>query len=200
MPAIAPHAAIVGLELLALEDVSDQVSLVLKTAAEFVAVRRLEVMLKTEMAKNPLRVDQGFRCAKEQPRSCTAQFRKRLLYAVVDDSFEKTFARVPTAIELERNLRIAFTAQSLGETSAQRGPDDPVQFGGRRRTSSQRFERKAETADDALGRINQRSVQIDQKRTSPIGFRRRCCRIVRRFGCLLLRRRRPTGLGGDMGR
>ena len=46
MPAIAPHAAIVGLELLALEDVSDQVRFVLKTAAEFVAVRRLEVMLK----------------------------------------------------------------------------------------------------------------------------------------------------------
>ena len=200
MLAIAPHPAIAGIEPLTLEDVSNQVGLVLEAAAKLVAISRLEVMLEAEVAKNPLRVDKGLRRAKEEARSRGPQIGKRLLHAVVDDSFEKTFARVPTAIELERNLRIAFTAQSLGETSAQRGPDDPVQFGGRRRTSSQRFERKAETADDALGRISQRSVQIDQKRTSPIGFRRRCCRIVRRFGCLLLRRRSPTGLGGDMGR
>ena len=108
MPAIALHAAIVGLELLALEDVSDQVSLVLKASPKLVAVGRLEVMLKTEMAKNPLRVDKGLRRAKEEARSRSPRIGKRLLHAVIDDSFEKTFGRVPTAIELERNLRIAF--------------------------------------------------------------------------------------------
>ena len=90
MLAIAPHAAIVGLEPLTLENVSNQVRLVLKAAAKLVAVSRLEMMLKVEVAKNPLRVDKGFRRAKEEARSRGAQFGKRLLHAVIDGRFEKT--------------------------------------------------------------------------------------------------------------
>lgn len=65
MLAIAPHAAIAGLEPLTLENVSDQVRLVLKSAAKLVAVGRLEMMLKAEVAENPLRVYERFRGAKE---------------------------------------------------------------------------------------------------------------------------------------
>ena len=60
MLAIAPHAAIVGLEPLTHENVSNQVRLVLKAAAELVAVSPLEVTLKVEVAEDTLRVDEGF--------------------------------------------------------------------------------------------------------------------------------------------
>ena len=42
MFAVAPHAAIVGLEPFALENVSNEVRLVLKPAAKLVAIGRLE--------------------------------------------------------------------------------------------------------------------------------------------------------------
>ena len=132
MLAIAPHAAIVRLEPLTLENVSDQVCLVLKAPAKLVAIGRLEVSLKVEMAEDPLCVDEGFRRAKEEARSRGAQIGKRLLHAVIDDRFEKTIGRIPVAIDLERFLGIAFAVQRLGETSAQRRSNDPVQFGGRR--------------------------------------------------------------------
>ena len=118
MLAIAPHAAIVGLEPLALENVSNQVRLVLKPAAKLVAVSRLEVTLKVEMAEDPLRVDERFRGAKEEARSRGAQFSQRLVHALVDESLEKTFGRIAAAIDLERLLGIAFAIQRLGETSA----------------------------------------------------------------------------------
>src|ERR1700722_20484701 len=124
-------------------------------------------MLETEVAKYPLRIDEGLRRAQEEARPLGAQFAKRLLHAVIDDSFEKTRRPIPAAIVPEGLLGIAFAVQRLGETSAQRRADDPVQFGGRRRASSQGFERHTKAADDALGRIGQRSVQIDQKRASP---------------------------------
>jgi len=181
MLAITPHAAIVGLEPLTLKNVSNQVRLVLKAPTKLVAIGRLKMTLKVEVAEDPLGVDQGFGRAEEEARPCGAQIGKRLLYAVIDDGFEKTVGRIPAAIELERLLGIAFTAQSLGETSAQRRPDDPVQFGGRRRDSSQRFERKAEAADDALSRVGQRSVQIDQERASPSGLRRQRFGTARRL-------------------
>ena len=136
MLAIAPHAAIVGLEPLTLENVGDQLRLVLEAPAKLVAVSRLEVMLKVEMAQDPLGVDKRFCRAKEEARSCGAQFSKRLLHPVIDGRFEKTFDRIPAAIDLERLLGIALAVQRLGETSAQRRPDDPVQFRGRRRDSS----------------------------------------------------------------
>ena len=67
MLAIAPHAAIVGLEPLTLEDVTNKVGLVLKAATKLVAIGRLEVPLKVEVAgEDPLGVDQGFRRAKEE--------------------------------------------------------------------------------------------------------------------------------------
>ena len=108
MPAIAPHAAIVGLESLTLKNVSNQVGLVLEAAAELVAVSRLEVMLQAEVAEYPLRVDKGLRRAKEEARSLGAQFGKRLLYAFIDGRFEKTFDRISATIDLERLLWIAF--------------------------------------------------------------------------------------------
>ena len=64
-----------------------------------------------------------------------AQIGKRLLYAVIDDSFEKTVGRIPAAIDFDRLLWITFAVERLGETSAQRRPDDPIQFRGRRRDS-----------------------------------------------------------------
>lgn len=200
MLAIAPHAAIVGLEPLTLEDVTNKVGLVLKAATKLVAIGRLEVLLKVEVAEDPLGVDKGLRRAKEEARSRGAQFSKRLPHPVIDGSFEKTFDRIPTAIDLERLLGITFAVKRLGETSAQRRSDDPVQFRGRRRDSSQRFERKAEAADDALSRVGQRSVQIDQERASPIGLRRQRSTIPRRFGRFLLRRCSPTVVGGGLGR
>ena len=106
MLAIAPHAAIIGLELLALENVGNQVRLVLEAAAKLVAVSPLEMTRKVEMAEDPLRVDLRFGRAKEQARSCAAQFGKRLLDAVIDESFEKTVGRIPVAIDLERFLGI----------------------------------------------------------------------------------------------
>jgi len=136
MLAIAPHAAIVGLEPLTLENVSNQVRLVLEAAAKFVAVRSLEVTRKVEAAKDPLRKDKGFCRAKKEARSRGAQFAKCLLHAVVHESFEKTVGRIPAAIDLERLLGITLAVQRLGETSAQRRPDDPVQFGGRGRDSA----------------------------------------------------------------
>ena len=57
MLAIAPHAAIVGLEPLTLEDVTNKVGLVLKAATKLVAIGRLEVLLKVEVAEDPLGVD-----------------------------------------------------------------------------------------------------------------------------------------------
>ena len=104
--AIAPHAAIVGLEPFTLKNVSNQVGLVLKAPAKLVAVGPLEVMLKVEVGKNPLRVDEGFRRAKEEARSRGPQIGKRLLHAVIDDGFEQTLGRVPAAIDLERLLRV----------------------------------------------------------------------------------------------
>ena len=189
MLAIAPHAAIVGLEPLALENVSDQVRLVLKAPAELVAVGRLEVTLKVEVGEDPLGVDEGLRRAKEEARSRGAQFASASFTPVIDDSLEKTFGRIAAAIDLERLLGIALAVQRLGETSAQRRPDDPGEFRGRRRASSQRLERKAKAADDALGRVGQRSVQIDQERASPIGLRRRRSSIARCSGRLPPRRR-----------
>ena len=90
MLAIAPHAAIVGLEPLTLKNVSNQVRLVLEAAAKLVAVSRFEVTLKVEVAEDPLGVDKGFRRAKEEARSRGAQFGERLLHAVIHESFEKT--------------------------------------------------------------------------------------------------------------
>ncbi len=55
MLAIAPHAAIVGLEPLPLENVGNQLRLVLEAPAKLIAVSRLEVMLKVEMAQDALR-------------------------------------------------------------------------------------------------------------------------------------------------
>ena len=51
MLAVSPHATIVSLKLLALEDVSNQVRLVLKTAAKLIAVGRFKVALKIEVAE-----------------------------------------------------------------------------------------------------------------------------------------------------
>ena len=48
MLAIAPHAAIVGLEPLTLENVSDKVRLVLKAAAKLVAVSPLEMRSRSK--------------------------------------------------------------------------------------------------------------------------------------------------------
>ena len=107
MLAIAQHAAIVGLEPLTLKNVANQVRLVLKAAAKLVAIGRLKMALKVEVAKDPLGVDEGFRRAKEEARPSAAQIGKRLLYAVIDGSFEKTFDRIPGAINLERLLGIA---------------------------------------------------------------------------------------------
>src|SRR4029077_19136338 len=87
MLAIAPHAAIVGLEPFTLKNVSNQVRLVLEAAAKLVAIGRLEVMLKVEVGEDPLRVDERFCRAKEEAGPCGAQIGKRLLYAVIDDSF-----------------------------------------------------------------------------------------------------------------
>jgi len=109
MLAIAPHAAIVGLESLTLKNVSNKVRLVLKAAAKLVAIGRLEVTLKVEVAEDPLGVDKGLRRAKEEARSRGAQFSKRLPHPVIDGSFEKTFDRIPAAIDLERLLGITFT-------------------------------------------------------------------------------------------
>ena len=95
MLAIAPHAAIVGLEPLTLKNVSNQVRLVLEAAAKLVAVSSLEVTLKVEVAEDPLGVDERLCRAKEEARSLGAQFCKRLLDAVVHESFEKTFGRIP---------------------------------------------------------------------------------------------------------
>ena len=136
MLTIAPHAAIVGLEPLTVKNVSNQVRLVLKAAAELVAIGRLKMTLKVEVAEDPLGVDKGLRRAKEEARSRGAQIGKRLLYAVIDDSFEKTVGRIPAAIDFDRLLWITFAVKRLGETSAQRRPDDPIQFSGRRRDSS----------------------------------------------------------------
>ena len=136
MLAIAPHAAIAGLEPLTLKNVSNQVRLVLKAAAKLVAISPLEVTIEVEVAEDPLRVDQRFGRAKEEARSCGAQIGKRLLHAVIDDSFEKTVGRIPAAIDPERFLWITFAVKRLGETSPQRRPDDPVQFGGRRGDSA----------------------------------------------------------------
>ena len=108
MLAIAPHAAIVGLEPLTLKNVSNQVCLVLEAAAELVAVGPLEVTLKVEVAEDPLGVDERLCRAKEEARSCGAQFSERLLYPIVHDGFEKTVDRIPAAIDLERLLRITF--------------------------------------------------------------------------------------------
>ena len=108
MLAVAPHAAIVGFEPLTLENVRNQVRLVLKTAAKLVAVGRLEVMLKAEVAEDTLRVDKGFRRAQEEARSRGALFGERLLHAVIDESFEKTRGPVPAAIVLEGLLGIPF--------------------------------------------------------------------------------------------
>ena len=60
MLAIAQHAAIVGLEPLTLKNVANQVRLVLKAAAKLVAIGRLKMALKVEVAKDPLGVDEGF--------------------------------------------------------------------------------------------------------------------------------------------
>ena len=46
MLAIAPHAAIAGLEPLTLKNVSNQVRLVLKAAAKLVAISPLEVTIE----------------------------------------------------------------------------------------------------------------------------------------------------------
>ncbi len=118
MLAIAPHAAIVGLKPLAFENVSDEVRLVLKPAAKLVAVSRLEVTLEVEMGEDPLRVDEGFRGAKEEARSRGAELSQRFVYALVDESLEQPFGRIAAAIDLERLLGIAFAIQRLGETSA----------------------------------------------------------------------------------
>src|ERR1700677_3664485 len=106
MLAIAPHAAIVRLEPLALKNVANQVRLILKAAAKLVAIGRLKMTLKVEMAEDPLRVDEGFRRAKKEARPRGAQIGKRLLHAVVHDSFEKTVGRIPATIDLERLLWI----------------------------------------------------------------------------------------------
>jgi hypothetical protein len=151
--------------------VSNQIRLVLETSAKLIAVGRLEMMIEAEVAKDPRRVDKGLGCAKKEARPRCAQFGKRLPHSVIDGRFEKTLDRIPAAIDLESLLRIGVAVKRLGKTSAQRGPDDPVQIRCRRGDSSERFERQAKAAYYAFSRVGQRPVQIDQERASPIGFR-----------------------------
>src|SRR5438552_3366788 len=57
MPAIAPHAAIAGVERPALENMADQIALVLMAPVELSPIDSLEITLKIEMTQDALRVD-----------------------------------------------------------------------------------------------------------------------------------------------
>ncbi len=169
MPAIAPHAAIRRLEVLLVENAGDEIALVVVAAVELGAIDALKVPTQIKVLENAPRIDKGFRGAEKQPRPRRAKFRQDLRHAIVDDRLEQPVGRIAPAIDGERRLRVAPSPEQVGERSAQRRSDDPGEISGRRRASTQGFERQTETADDALGRIGQRSVEIDEERASPIG-------------------------------
>ena len=103
-----------------------QIRLVLKAAAEFVAISRLEMAIEVEVAQNALSVNDRLRRAEKQSRSRRAQVRKRLIDAVIDHGLEQSDCRIAAAVGLERLLRVAFGPEEFGETAAQGRADDPA--------------------------------------------------------------------------
>ena len=65
MFAVAPHAAIGGLESWLVKNAGDEIALVVVAAIEFRAVDRVEMALKIEMAQNGLGEHHGLRGAEK---------------------------------------------------------------------------------------------------------------------------------------
>ena len=170
--AVAPHDAGPGREPLFGEDVGDEVALVVEPAVEFGAVGGVETAAEIEALEDADRVDAGLRGAQHEARAGGGQRVQRLRDAVVDGSLEQPGGAVARAIDFERRLGLLGAAEPVGEGAPERRADDPRQVLGRRRRAPHRGERVAKAADDALGRVGQRPVEVDEQGLSP-GFGQR---------------------------
>ena len=168
VPAVAQHDAVSRIESLFGENVGDEVSLVLEAAVEFGAVSLVEIAAEVETVEDPLRIDDRLRSAEKEPRAALLHLRQRLRRAVVDDRVEQPVGAVARPVDGERPLAVVGLAKKPPEGLPERRADDPVKVGLGRRRAAHGVERKAKAADDALGRIGQRPVQIDEEDFAPV--------------------------------
>src|SRR5208337_4820843 len=161
--AIAPHDAVAGVEPTLGKDMGDELALVLAAAVELRAVNRLEVAVEAEAVEDARGINGGLGGAENEPRPGRLHLRQRLVDPFIDRRLEKALRSIARAIDGERLLGVPRPAQHVRERPPQRRADDPGKIGARRGGALQGRERKAETADDALGGVGQRPVQVDEE-------------------------------------